>query len=99
MDEVVRMTAEPGSSEVKPAGVPDVMAGLPAPSAPSQPGDTAIPGCGGAGTYGFMGEYLKADGGIFWTVEGTQSNSREPGSGNCTASHVTFDWAEVDHAG
>ena len=29
MDEVVRMTAEPGSSEVKPAGVPDVMAGIP----------------------------------------------------------------------
>jgi hypothetical protein len=93
MNEVVRMTAEPGSSEVKPAGVPDVMAGLPAPSAPSEPGDTAITG---GGTYGFMGEYLKADGGIFWTVEGTQSNSREAGSGSCTESHVTFDWAEFD---
>src|SRR3954447_19657634 len=80
MDEVVRRTAEPGSSEVKPAGVPDVMAGLPTPSAPSEPGDTAITG---GGTYGFMGEYLKADGGIFWTVEGTQSNSREAGSGSC----------------
>lgn len=93
MDEVVRMTAEPGSSEVKPAGVPDVMAGLPAPSDGSAPGDTAVTG---GGTYGFMGEYLKADGGIFWTVEGTQSNSREAGSGSCTESHVTFDWAEFD---
>jgi hypothetical protein len=93
MDEVVRMTAEPGSSEVKPAGVPDVMAGLPAPSDGSEPGDTAVTG---GGTYGFMGEYLKADGGIFWTVEGTQSNSREAGSGSCTESHVTFDWAEFD---
>lgn len=87
------MTAEPGSSEVKPAGVPDVMAGLPAPSDGSSPGDTAVTG---GGTYGFMGEYLKADGGIFWTVEGTQSNAREAGSGSCTESHVTFDWAEFD---
>lgn len=93
MDEVVRMTAEPGSSEVKPAGVPDVMAGLPSSSGSAEPGDTAITG---GGTYGFMGEYLKADGGIFWTVEGTQSNSREAGSGACTQSHVTFDWAEFD---
>ncbi len=93
MDEVVRMTAEPGSSEVKPAGVPDVMAGLPTPSASTEPGDTAI---AGGGTYGFMGEYLKADGGIFWTVDGTQSNSREAGSGACTESHVTFDYAEFE---
>ena len=69
------------------------MAGLPAPSDGSEPGDTAVTG---GGTYGFMGEYLKADGGIFWTVEGTQSNSREAGSGSCTESHVTFDWAEFD---
>jgi len=94
MDEVVRMTAEPGSSEVKPAGVPDVMAGIPAPSGTSEPADTVI--TGGGGTYGFMGEYLKADGGIFWTVEGTQSNSREAGTGACTQSHVSFDWVEFD---
>jgi hypothetical protein len=93
MDEVVRMTAEPGSSDVKPAGVPDVMAGLPAPSGSTEPGDTAI---SSGGTYGFMGEYLKADGGIFWTVDGTQSNSREAGSGACTESHVTFDYAEFE---
>ncbi|HKU63382.1 MAG TPA: hypothetical protein VJQ44_19430 [Gemmatimonadales bacterium] len=93
MDEVVRMTAEPGSSEVKPAGVPDVMAGIPEPSGATEPGDTAITG---GGTYGFMGEYLKADGGIFWTVEGTQSNSRESGTGACTQAHVSFDWVEFD---
>ena len=92
MDEVVRMTAEPGSSEVKPAGVPESWQD-PAPSDGSEPGDTAITG---GGTYGFMGEYLKADGGIFWTVEGTQSNSREAGSGACTQSHVSFDWVEFD---
>ena len=92
MDEVVRMTAEPGSSEVRP-GVPDVMAGLPTPSAPSESGDTAVTG---GGTYGFMGEYFKEDGGIFWTVEGTQTNSRQAGSGACTESHTTFDWAEFD---
>jgi len=89
MSEVVRMTAEPGSSEVKP-GVPDVMAGLPAPSAS---GDTAVTS---GGSYGFMGEYFKESGGIFWTVEGTQANSRESGSGSCTEAHTTFDWAEFD---
>ena len=94
MSEVVRMTAEPGSSEVKP-GVPDVMAGLPTPTAPSASGDTAIVG---GGTYGFMGEYFKDDGGIFWTVEGTQTNTREAGSGTCTESRTTFDWAEFDCA-
>jgi len=94
MDEVVRMTAEPGSSEVKPAGVPDVMAGIPAPSGSAEPGDTAV--SSGGGTYGFMGEYLKADGGIFWTVEGTQTNSRETGTGACTQDHVSFDWVEFD---
>ena len=93
MDEVVRMTAEPGSSEVKPAGVPDVMAGLPVASGSTEPGDTAI---SSGGSYGFMGEYLKSDGGIFWTVEGTQTNSREAGSGACTESHVTFDYAEFE---
>jgi hypothetical protein len=97
MAEVVRMTAEPGSSEVKP-GVPDVMAGLPTPSAPPAAGDTAVTDTAvtGGGTYGFMGEYFKEDGGIFWTVEGTQTNSREAGSGACTESHTTFDWAEFD---
>jgi len=94
MSEVVRMTAEPGSSEVKP-GVPDVMAGLPTPSAPSASGDTAVTG---GGSYGFMGEYFQESGGIFWTVEGTQSNSRESGSGSCTEPHTTFDWAEFDCA-
>jgi hypothetical protein len=92
MAEVVRMTAEPGSSEVKP-GVPDVMAGLPTPSAPSESGDTAVTG---GGTYGFMGEYLKQDDSIFWTIEGSQTNSREGGTGACTESHTRFDWAEFD---
>jgi hypothetical protein len=95
MSEVVRITAEPGSSEVKPAGVPDVMAGLPAPAMPTEPGDTAVTG---GGTYGFMGEYLTEDRGLFWTVEGTQSNTREAGSGACTESHATFDWAEFECA-
>jgi hypothetical protein len=92
MSQVVRMTAEPGRSEVKP-GVPDVMAGLPTPAAPAASGDTAVTG---GGTYGFMGEYFKDNGGIFWTVEGTQTNSREAGSGACTESHTTFDWATFD---
>ena len=100
MSEVVRMTAEPGSSEVKPASVPDVMAGLPAPAMPTEPGDTAVTGGGGTGgTYGFVGEYFKSGGGTFWTVEGSQSNSREAGSSACTESHTTFDWAEFDCEG
>jgi hypothetical protein len=90
MSEVVRLTAEPGSSEVRPAGVPDVMAGLPDPTTPR---DTAVTG---GGTYGFVGEYFQADGGFFWTVEGAQTNSREAGSGACTEPHTTFDWAEFD---
>jgi hypothetical protein len=97
MSEVVRMTAEPGSSEVKPASVPDVMAGLPTPAMPTEPGDTAVTGgAGSGGTYGFVGEYFKSGGGTFWTAEGTQTNSREAGSGACTESHTTFDWAEFD---
>jgi hypothetical protein len=98
MSEVVRMTAEPGSSEVKAASVPDVMAGLPTPAMPTEPGDTAVTGggVGSGGTYGFVGEYFKSGGGTFWTVEGTQTNSREAGTGSCTESHTTFDWAEFD---
>lgn len=90
MDQVIRIFADPGSSEVF-SGVPDVMAGLPA---PTEPGDTAVSGGGGTVSPGFMGEYLLRDGRIFTTVEGTQSNELESGGGACTSDRLSFDWAE-----
>jgi hypothetical protein len=93
MAEVVRISAEPGSSEVR-SGATDVMAGLPA---PTEPGDTAV--SGGGGQLGFMGEYLVQDAGSFWTVDGSQSNSLEGAAGACTEDRTTFDWAEFSCEG
>lgn len=90
MDQVIRIFADPGSSEVF-SGVPDVMAGLPA---PTEVGDTAVSGGGGTVSPGFMGEYLLSDGRIFTTVEGTQSNEPESDGGSCTSDRFSFDWAE-----
>jgi hypothetical protein len=90
MDQVIRIFADPGTSEVF-DGVPDVMAGLPA---PTEPGDTAVSGGGGTVSPGFMGEYLLRDGRIFTTVEGSQSNELESVGGACTSDRFGFDWAE-----
>ena len=90
MDQVIRIFADPGTSEVF-DGVPDVMAGLPEPTVA---GDTAVSGGGGTISPGFMGEYLLRDGRTFTTVGGNQSNELEASGGSCTSDRFSFDWAE-----
>jgi len=103
MSEVVRIVADQGANTVEP-GVPDVMTGLPtsasggepATSPPaSSPGDSGGGGGGGRGGYpGFMGEYLVKDEGMWFAVEGRQTNTLEDAGGACSAERATFDWAE-----
>lgn len=98
MAEVVRLVADLGSGEVS-TGVPDVMTGLPTDTVPDGgsppppepgPGDSA----GGGGYPGFMGEYLVGEEGIWFAVEGSQTNAIESSGGACVSDRATFDWAE-----
>jgi hypothetical protein len=95
MAEVIRVVADPGTGEVS-SGVPDVMTGLPTDTVPDggsppspgpAPGDSAV-------FPGFMGEYLVGEGGIWFAVEGSQSNALESSGGACASDRATFDWAE-----
>jgi hypothetical protein len=49
---------------------------------------------GGPGYPGFMGEYLVDDDGMWFAVEGSQTNQLERSGGACTSDRATFDWAE-----
>ena len=101
MAEVVRLVADLGSGEVS-TDVPDVMTGLPTDTVPDGgsppppepvPGDSA--GGGGGGGYpGFMGEYLVGEQGVWFAVEGSQTNAIEASGGACASDRATFDWAE-----
>ena len=98
MSEVVRIVADLGQTEVQP-GVPDVMTGLPTSSerggagAPPTTPDSAV------GEFpGFLGEYLVDEAGIFYAVEGTQSNDLTGSTGECTEDAVTLDWARFECA-
>jgi hypothetical protein len=98
MDEVVRLVAHIGSSEVN-AGVPDVMTSLPGGAADSVPSTTppdSGSGSGGqpGGFPGFMGEYLVRDVGSWYASAGNQANDLIAAAGECTSDRATFDWAE-----
>jgi hypothetical protein len=103
MAEVVRLVADVGDNTVVP-GVPDVMTGLPtnpeaAGATPGDPGatppDSAGGGGGGWGGYpGFMGEYLVADQGTWFAVEGSETNAADGTAGACTSDRAVLDWAE-----
>jgi hypothetical protein len=100
MAEVVRLVADPGSNQVD-SMVPDVMTGLPASPAPPDTvggGGTGGGSGGGAGgspgSPGFMGEYLVDNAGVWFAVEGSQTNELTRSGGDCTADQATFDWAE-----
>ena len=97
MAEVVRIVADLGNTEVQP-GVPDVMTGLPTNAgggggsdpAPATP-DSAV------GEFpGFLGEYLVDDAGVYYAVEGTQSNDLLGSAGACTEDTITLDWARFE---
>ena len=45
---------------------------------------------------GFLGEYLVDDAGIYFAVEGTQSNDLLGSAGACTEDTVTLDWARFE---
>ena len=49
---------------------------------------------GGPGFPGFMGEYLVDNEGIWFAVEGSQTNELVGSGGACTADQATFDWAQ-----
>lgn len=51
-------------------------------------------GTGGPGFPGFMGEYLVDHEGIWFAVEGSQTNELVGSGGDCTAEQATFDWAQ-----
>ena len=96
MNEVVRLVAHIGSSEVQP-NVPDVMTGLPAnDSGPSTTPPDSGSGSGGqpGGYPGFMGEYLVRDVGSWYASAGDQTNDLEGGAGACTSDRANFDWAQ-----
>jgi hypothetical protein len=97
MAEVVRIVADLGSTEVQP-GVPDVMTGLPTSSGPGGTADPAptAPDSAVGEFPGFLGEYLVDDGGVFFAVEGTQSNDLTGPAGACTDDTVTLDWARFE---
>jgi len=97
MAEVVRIVADLGSTEVQP-GVPDVMTGLPTSSGPEDGGDPPpeTPDSAVGVFPGFMGEYLVNDAGIYYAVEGTQSNDLIGSGGACTDDTATFDWARFE---
>jgi hypothetical protein len=97
MEEVVRLVAHIGSSEVNP-DVPDVMDELPTGTA-DPPGTTppdSGSGSGGepGGWPGFMGEYLVRDVGSWVAFEGNQRNDLEGSTGECTEQRTTIDWAD-----
>jgi hypothetical protein len=100
MNEVVRIVAYLGSSDVEP-DVPDVMTGLPSSSVGSAP-PTAPPdsgsGSGGqpGGFPGFMGQYLVRDVGSWYAMAGAQTNDIVAAGGDCTAGQVKIDWAELE---
>jgi hypothetical protein len=98
MNEVVRLVAHIGSSEVQP-NVPDVMTGLPGaatdPDPSITPPDSGSGSGGQPGGYpGFMGEYLVRDVGSWYASAGNQSNDLEGGAGACTSDRANFDWAQ-----
>jgi len=95
--EVVRIVADLGRTEVQP-GVPDVMTGLPTGSASGGAGDPppAVPDSAVGEFPGFLGEYLVDEVGIFYAVEGTQSNDLAGSAGECTEDAVTLDWARFE---
>jgi hypothetical protein len=97
MVEVVRIVADLGRTEVQP-GVPDVMTGLPTGSASGGAGDppSAVPDSAVGEFPGFMGEYLVDEVGVFYAVEGTQSNDLTGLAGECTEDTVTLDWARFE---
>jgi hypothetical protein len=97
MAEVVRIVADLGSTEVQP-GVPDVMTGLPTSSGPRDDGEPppATPDSAVGEFPGFIGEYLVDDVGIFFAIEGTQSNDLTGSAGSCTEDTVTLDWARFE---
>ena len=97
MAEVVRIVADLGNTEVQP-GVPDVMIGLPTSAGSSGAGDPtpAVPDSAVGEFPGFLGEYLVDDRGVFFAVEGTQSNDLVASSGACTEDTATFDWARFE---
>ncbi|HUR93331.1 MAG TPA: hypothetical protein VMY76_02025 [Gemmatimonadales bacterium] len=91
MAQVVRIVADVGRNDVE-ARVPDVMNELPTVSGDSAGGG----GSGFGGTPGFFGQYLVRELGSWYTVEGSQSNAQDGGSGPCTERQATFDWAEFN---
>jgi hypothetical protein len=97
MSEVVRIVTDLGRTEVEP-GVPDVMTGLPTGSASDGAGDPAptVPDSAVGEFPGFLGEYLVGEGGVFYAVEGTQSNDLVGSAGECTERTVTLDWARFE---
>jgi hypothetical protein len=97
MAEVVRIVADLGNTEVQP-GVPDVMTGLPTSAGSSGDGETptAEPDSAVGEFPGFLGEYLVDDAGIYYAVEGEQSNDLVSSNGECTEDVVTFDWARFE---
>ena len=97
MAEVVRIVADLGRTEVQP-GVPDVMTGLPTGSASGADGEPppAVPDSAVGEFPGFLGEYLVGEAGVFYAVEGTQSNDLTGSAGECTEDTVTLDWARFE---
>jgi hypothetical protein len=48
---------------------------------------------GGPGFPGFMGEYLVENEGIWFAIEGSQTNALAASGGDCTSEQASFDWA------
>jgi hypothetical protein len=97
MAEVVRIVGDLGNTEVQP-GVPDVMTGLPTNSGSSGGADPApeTPDSAVGEFPGFLGEYLVDAEGMFYAVEGRQSNDLTGSAGACTEDTVTLDWARFE---
>jgi hypothetical protein len=97
MVEVLRIVADLGNTEVQP-GVPDVMTGLPTNSGSAGGGDPApaTPDSAVGEFPGFLGEYLVDDEGVFFAVEGRQSNDLTGSAGACTEDTITLDWARFE---
>ena len=100
MAEVVRIVADLGSTEVRP-GVPDVMTGLPTNAGGGEGGEPApgMPDSAVGEFPGFLGEYLVDDAGIYFAVEGTQSNDLLGSAGPCTEDTIILDWARFECEG
>jgi hypothetical protein len=97
MAEVVRIVADLGQTEVQP-GVPDVMTGLPTSSGPGGVADPQpeTPDSAVGEFPGFLGEYLVGETGVFYAVEGSQTNDLTGSAGACTEDTVTLDWARFE---